>query len=166
MTNILVSALVALVVTLATEWFFKPSLEARKEFKLEQHRARRAIINITRDYIWRIEQRLTSADRPAEFEDFRSEFIRHRAAIDLPRHSEKREAMAVLTQIMEGSGNRQPPQQHAILLAAIDVIETPHWKRKKFQGAVQTFHKRVVGATRFGGNQQFGPAPGNQLNRK
>lgn len=166
MTNIFVAALVALVVSLGTEWFFKPGLEARKEYKLEQHRATRAMVNMARDYVWKLEQHLINADNPSKLTDFRSEFIKVRSTVDLPREREQREAIAVLTQIMEGSGLQDPSMHHSVLLAAIKVIETPHWKRKKRRAAVEEFHKRVVGTSRIGGSQSYPVGPNNQISRK
>lgn len=100
------AALVSIATTLAVEWIFKPGLEARKDYKLEQYRARRAVVNMARDYVWRIEQRLISADDPAPIADPRDEFVRIRSTIDVPKNRENRGALAHLTQIM--GGRREP----------------------------------------------------------
>jgi len=164
--TLLLAALVSIATTLVVEWIFKPGLEARKDYKLEQYRARRAVINMARDYVWRIEQRLLKAGDPAPIPDPRDEFVRIRSTIDLPKNVEDREALANLTQVMEGDGPREPAKRHAILSAAIDVLETPRLRRKLRRRAVTNFHKTMEATTKPGFSDGYQVRRGNQASRK
>lgn len=160
------AALVSVATTLVVEWIFKPGLEARKDYKLEQYRALRAIINMARDYIWRIEQRLLRADDPAPIADPRDEFVRIRSTIDLPKNDANKAALVHLTQIMEGDGNRDPKAHHLILLAAISVLETPRLRFRKRRRVIAAFHKAVVATTKPGFSNSYQIGRGGQASRR
>lgn len=81
MNNILISAIVALVVSLGTEWFAKPWLEARKERILERHRNIRRAAIIVLDADRRRGERIdTGRDtyKPEHVDEFRS--LQHEVA--------------------------------------------------------------------------------------
>jgi len=77
-TTILISALVALVVSLSTEWFAKPLLEARKDRILEQHKAIRRAATIAIDEFHRLGEHIDTGrdtSRPEHVDEVRS--LRH-----------------------------------------------------------------------------------------
>jgi hypothetical protein len=74
-SNIFISAAVALVVALGTEWFAKPWLEARKERILEQHKSIRRAATIAIDEFHRLGEYIDTGrdtSKPEQIDEFRS----------------------------------------------------------------------------------------------
>jgi hypothetical protein len=164
--SVLYAAAVSVVVTLTIEWFAKPWLESHKEHKLEQDRALRAVINLARTYTWRIEQRLLRNPSATTIPDHRAEFVQVRSTIDMPRDFQKATALAHLTQVMEGEGSREPQIHHAILLAAVRVLETPRLSPKR-RRVVAEFHQIAVATAKPGFSVEYQVGRNrNQASRK
>jgi hypothetical protein len=93
--NILLSAFVALVVSLGTEWFAKPLLEARKERILEQHKAIRRAAAITIDEYHRLGEYIDTGrqtSKPDHVDELRSLQL----YIEAVRSERDREVMRVM----------------------------------------------------------------------
>jgi hypothetical protein len=93
--NILWSAIVALAVSLATEWFAKPLLEARKERILDQHKAIRRAAAIAIDEYHRMGEYLDTGrhtSKPDHIDELRSLQL----YVESVRFRRDREAMRIM----------------------------------------------------------------------
>lgn len=153
MSTILISALVALVVSLGTEWFAKPLLEARKDRILEHHRNVRRAATIAIDAFHRLGERIdTGRDtgKPEHVDEFRS----------LQHHTESvwgkrdRDAMRIMVNaflypgldpiypMLDGHPRTEEEDLHLAYWAAL-ILVTPRYRLKRRQDLYRELQRLI-----------------------
>lgn len=124
--TLLWAALISIATTLVMEWFAKPTLEARKERILEQHRTRRRIIAIaienadgTEDYY--VHQKSSGDDELVD------EYRSLRATMKPVRGRREREAIEHMDDAIKELSHRHPMDQSGIAYLAAKFLNEPRW---------------------------------------
>jgi hypothetical protein len=142
--NILYAAAVSVVVTLTIEWFAKPWLEARKEHVLEHQRTMRSLLRLAHEHVWKAERVRVYGDTDIDFKTDKDGFIRLRSTLPLPKNKANREALMLLTDLMDGdSVYLRVGGDYDLLWSCVEVLEAPRWNRPSRRRAIRRMHKEL-----------------------
>ncbi|WP_205326929.1 hypothetical protein [Glycomyces sp. YM15] len=145
----IISASTAAVVALGIEWFAKPSLEARKERILEQHKNMRALLNMALDDNMRLEWH-ELFDRDVDSSVDRNEVIRLVAVTRPPRTKQNRRAYKIISEIMTGNMDQwRANDLWGYLDSALAVITTPWWNVRRRRYFIAQLDKSDASVARW-----------------
>lgn len=142
--NVLYAAAVSVVVTLTIEWFAKPWLEARKEHVLEHQRTMRSMLRLAHEHVWKTERVRVYGDTDVDFNTDKDGFIRLRSPLPLPKNKANREALTLLTDLMDGDSiYLRAGGDYELLWSCVEVLESPRSNLPARRKAIRKMHKEL-----------------------